>query len=148
MDTVKTRLQRDLKTAMRDKDELRKAVLRFTLTAIKLAEVDKIGELDEAEMGALLQAQVNRRRDTIDELEKAGRLEALATEKAELECLLSYLPQQLSREEIEQAARAVIAELGASSPAQMGQVMKRLLAELKGRADGRLVSQVVKELLS
>ncbi|MBN1888378.1 MAG: GatB/YqeY domain-containing protein [Thermoflexales bacterium] len=148
MDNVKTRLQQDLKAAMRDKDELRKRVLRFTLAAIKNAEVDKIGELDEAEMDALLQAQVKRRRDTIDELEKAGRLEALATEKAELDGLLAYLPQQLSREEIEPVARAVIAELGASSPAQMGQVMKRLLAELKGRADGRLVSQLVKELLS
>jgi uncharacterized protein YqeY len=145
---IKTRLQQDLKTAMRDKDEVRKRALRFTLAAIKNAEVDKIGELDGAEMDALLQAQVKRRRDTIDELEKAGRLEAQAVEKAELECLLDYLPQQLSREEIELAARAVIAELGANSPAQMGQVMKCLMAELKGRADGRLVSQVVKELLS
>jgi len=146
--SVKAQLQEDLKTAMRNKDEMRKAVLRLTLAAIKNAEIEKMRELDEAELAAILQTEANRRRDTIAELEKAGRAEMLAAEKAELECLLPYLPQQLSREQVIQAAQAVIDELGASSPSQMGNVMKQLMSDLKGKADGRLVSQVVKELLT
>ena len=145
---IKAQLQQDLKTAMRDKDETRKAALRLTLAAIKNAEIDKRGELDDQASLAILQTEIKRRRDTLAELEKANRADLLAGEKAELDCLLPYLPQQMSREEIVTAARAVIAELGANSPAQMGNVMKRLMADLKGNADGRLVSQVVKELLS
>ena len=144
---IKAQLQEDLKAAMRSKDELRKAVLRFTLAAIKNREIEQRGELDEETLAAVLQTEIKRRRDTISEVEKAGRADLLAAEKAELECLLPYLPQQMSKEDVEQAARAVIAELGASSSAQMGEVMKRLMANLKGKADGRLVSQVVKELL-
>ncbi len=145
--TLKDQLREDLTQAMRNRDEMRKAVLRLTLAAIKNAEIDKRGELDDAGAMAILQTEVKRRRDTIAELEQANRLDLLAVEKAELEYLLPYLPQQLGRQEIVEAARAVIAELGASSPAQTGEVMKRLMANLKGKADGKLVSQVVKELL-
>ena len=146
--SIKAQLQQDLQDAMRNKDTLRKAALRLTLAAIKNAEIEKIGELDEAEVEAILQTEVKRRRDTLVELEKAGRNDMLATEKAELDYLLPYLPQQMSREEITAAAQAVIAQVGASGPAQTGEVMKHLMANLKGKADGRLVSQVVKELLS
>jgi uncharacterized protein len=145
--TVKAQLQEDLKTAMRNKDEVRKAVLRLTLAAVKNAEIDKRGELDDAGVMAVLQTEVKRRRDTLAELEKADRPDLLAAEKAEIEHLLPYLPQQMSREEIEAAARAVIAEMSASGTPQTGEVMKRLMADLKGKADGRLVNQVVKELL-
>lgn len=145
--SIKARLQEELKAALRDRDEVRKAALRFTLAAIKNSEIEQRGELDEAHVMAVLQREVKRRQETIAELKEAGRAEALARETAELECLLPYLPRSLSREEIAQAARAAIAELGATSPAQFGQVMKRLMADLKGQADGRLVGEVVKELL-
>ena len=145
---IKAQLQDDLKTAMRDKNEVRKAVLRLTLAAIKNAEIDRRGELDEASAMAVAQTEVKRRRDTIAELEKFNRPDLLAAEKAELDYLLPYLPQQLSREEVAQAARAVMAELGAAGPVQTGNVMKRLMADLKGKADGKLVNQVVQELLS
>jgi hypothetical protein len=146
--SLKAQLSADLKAAMLSKDEMRKAVLRLTLAAIKNAEIDKRGELDDAATLAVLQTEVKRRRDTLAELEKANRPDLLAQEKAELELLLPYLPQQLGRAEIVPAARAVIAELGATTPADTGNVMKRLMADLKGKADGRLVSQVVKELLN
>lgn len=145
--SIKVQLQADLKTAMLNKDEIRKAVLRLTLAAIKNMEIERRGELDDAGTLAVLQTEVKRRRDTIAELEKADRPDLLAAEKAELEHLLPYLPQQMSREEIEAAAQAVIAEMSANGAPQTGDVMKRLMSDLKGKADGRLVNQVVKELL-
>ena len=99
-------------------------------------------------MLALLQTEVKRRRDSIAELEKVDRPQLLADEQAELQALLEYLPQQLSREQIAEAARAVIAQIGATGPAQMGAVMKQLMAQFKGQADGKLVSEVVRELLA
>jgi len=99
-------------------------------------------------MLALLQAEVKRRRDSIAELETVDRPQLLADEQAELQALLDYMPKQLSREEIAQAARAVIAQVGATGPAQMGAVMKQMTAQLKGQADGKLINQVVRELLA
>ena len=96
---------------------------------------------------AVLQTEIKRRRDTIAELEKADRPELLADEKTELAVLVDYLPQQMSREQIVEVARAVIAETGAAGSAQMGAVMKQLMARLKGQADGKLVNEVVRELL-
>lgn len=145
--TLQAQFQADLKSAMLNKDELRKNVIRFTLAALKNAEIAKIGELTEAEAQAVLATEVKRRRDTIDELEKANRPDLLATEKAQLEVLLGYLPRQMSREEIAVVVRRVITETGASGPQAMGDVMKRLMPELKGKADGRMINEVVRELL-
>jgi uncharacterized protein YqeY len=99
-------------------------------------------------VAALLQTEAKRRRDTIAELEQVARPEMLADEKAELAALMDYLPKQLTREEIVAAARAVIAATGATGPAQTGVVMKQLMTQLKGQADGKMVSDVVRELLS
>lgn len=145
---LKTRLQEDLKQAMRENAPVRKAALRLTLAAIKNAEIEKRGELDDAGVLAVLHTEVKRRRDTIAELEKTDRADLLAAEQAELACLLEYLPRQMSRDEIIAAAREVIAQVGASRPAQTGEVMKRLMPQLKGQADGKLVNQIVQELLS
>jgi uncharacterized protein YqeY len=144
---LKEQLQADLKTAMFNKDELRKNVIRFTLANLKNAEIAKIGELTEAETLAVLSSEVKRRRDTIAELEKANRPELLKEEQDQLDVLMTYLPKQLSREEIAAAARQVIAEVGASGPQATGEVMKRLMPELKGKADGKLINEVVRELL-
>lgn len=146
--SLKERLQSDLKEALRARDEPRKLVIRMALTGITHAEVAQGGELDDAGVATVLQKQVRQRRDTIAELRQANRPELLAKDEAELAILEEYLPKLLSREEIVQEARQVIAEVGATGMAQMGAVMRDLMPKLKGRADGRLVNEVVRELLS
>ena len=145
--SLKTQLQDDLKVAMRHNDALRKDVLRLTIAAVKNAEIAKIGELTEDETLAVLRTEVKRRRETIAEVEQAGRVDLLAQEQAQLEVLSAYLPQQMSREQIAEAARTVLAQMDTPDPKPMGLVMKQLMAELKGKADGRLVQEVVRELM-
>ena len=113
----------------------------------ELAEIDKLTPLTDAEMQAVLFTEVKRRRDTIAELETAHRPELLEEAKAQLELALRYLPVQMSREEVVAAAQKVIAEVGVSGPQAAGEVMKRLMPGLKGKADGKLINEVVRELL-
>ncbi|RMF30183.1 MAG: GatB/YqeY domain-containing protein [Chloroflexi bacterium] len=145
--SLKAKLQQDLKEALRRRDEVRKRVLRMALTAIKNAEVEARGELTDEQVLTLLQKEAKKREETLEALAGADRPDLVAQERAELEVLRSYLPRQLSREEIEAAAREVIAQVGASGPRDIGKVMKPLMAQLRGRADGRLVNQIVRELL-
>jgi len=140
--------QDDLKQAIRDGDSNRKSTIRLALTAITNAEVQKRRELDEAETLAILSREAKQRRESVEEYRKAGRVDLVAQEEAELQILLSYMPAQMSRDEIVDRAREVIAEVGATSPAQMGAVMRRLMPALRGRADGRVVSEIVRDLLS
>ena len=146
--STKQKLQEHLKEALRARDERRKSVIRMALAAIVNAEVEHGGELDDADVTAVLQKQARRRRDTIAELRQANRPELLAAEEAELAILEEYLPRLLSREEIGAEARQVIAGVGATGKGQMGLVMRQLMSKLKGRADGRVVNEVVRELLS
>jgi len=145
--SLKDQLQDDLKTALRSNDPVRKAVLRLTLAAVKNAEVAKIGELNDDELLAVLRTETKRRRETIAELEGADRPELLAEEQAQLEVLNVYLPQQMSREQIAEVAKQVLARMDQADPKQMGPIMKQMMAELKGKADGKLVQEVVRELL-
>ncbi|GBD08356.1 hypothetical protein HRbin22_00590 [Candidatus Thermoflexus japonica] len=145
---LKERLQEDLKAAMRAGDEPRKTAIRMALLAIRMAEVEAARPLSEDEILRVLQNEVKRRRETLEELERANRPDRLMAERAELEALLAYLPQPLTREEIEAMAREVIAEIGATSPAQLGEVMKRLMPRVRGRADGREVQEIVRRLLT
>ncbi len=145
---LKERLQDDLKEALRSRDEPRKLVIRMSLTEITNAEVAQGGEMDDAGVAAVLQKQARQRQDAIAELREADRPELLAKEEAELAILEAYLPKLLSREEIVQEAQQVIEEVGATGMAQMGPVMRELMSKLKGRADGRLVDEVVRELLA
>jgi uncharacterized protein YqeY len=146
--TLKQQLQKDLKDALRARDERRKSVIRLALAAITNAEVEQGGELDDGAVAALLQKQAAQRRDTIAELETVDRPELLTREEVELTILEAYLPRLLSREEIADEARGVIAEVEADSMRDMGRVMRPLMAKLKGRADGSVVNEVVRELLS
>ncbi len=150
--SLKDKLQADLKDAMRQGDENRKLALRLTMAEIKNAEVAKMSPLSEEEELALLRREVKRRRETIAELEAAGnRPEFLGAERAQLAILEAYLPQQLTREQIEARAKDVIGEIGeigVVGPSAKGQVMKRLMPLLQGQADGKLVQEVVNELLS
>jgi uncharacterized protein YqeY len=146
---LKSRLMEDLKTAMRQGDGTRKATIRLALSAIKNAEIEKgrDKELEEGEVLAVVAREAKRRRDSIKEFQKGGRPDLVASEEAELRILQEYLPQQMSRQEIEVEAQQVINELGASGPRQVGDVMRRLMPQLKGRADGRMVNEVVASLL-
>lgn len=145
--SLKDQLQADLKQALLSKDERRKTVLRVVLAEIKNAEIAKIGELSEAEQTAVLQSEIKKRRDALDEMQRANRLDLLPEARAQLDILLAYLPKQLARDEIEAAARQVIAELGVSGPSAMGAVMGKLMPQLKDKADGKLINQVVRDLL-
>jgi uncharacterized protein YqeY len=145
--SLKDKLTEDLKQAMRQGDEHRRSTLRLVMAAIKNAEIQKRRELDEGELLAVIAKEAKQRREAIAEFERGGRQDLVDREEAELRVLLDYLPKQLSREEIEARARQIIEEVGATSPAQMGQVMRRLMPLMQGKADGHLVNQVVKELL-
>lgn len=146
--SLKDKLMEDLKQALREGDERRKSAIRLAMAAIRNAEIEKRRELDDGELLQIIAKEVKQRRDSIAEFTKAGRQDLIDQEKAELEVLLAYLPRQMTREEIEEAARRVIQEVGATGLSQMGKVMGRLMPQVKGRADGRLVSEVVRALLS
>ena|SRR5579859_4320958 len=147
MPTVKDRMNEDLKAAMKSGDSERKEALRFLLASIKQVEVDTRQTLDDDRIFGILQNEAKKRRDTIEESRKAGREDLAAKSETELTMIEAYLPKQLSREEVEQEARAVIAEVGAGSPKDTGNVMKVLLPRVKGRADGKMVNEVVGALL-
>ena len=146
--SIKAQLTSDLKDAMRQRDDRRRDVLRFTLAALQNAEIATREELDEPAAMAVLAKEAKQRRDSIEEFRKADRQDLVTKEEAELAVLKPYLPEQLSREEIAQAARKAIQEAGASGPQEMGKVMAVLMPQLRGRADGRQVNEVVQELLA
>jgi uncharacterized protein YqeY len=145
---LKDRLEKDLRDALRNKDEQRKATLRLVLAAIKNAEIDKRGELEEGELLAVLSKQAKQRRESAAQFAEGGREDLVAQEERELEIIEEYIPAQLSEEEIEARAREVIQEIGATTPSQMGEVMRVLMPQMKGRADGRLVNTIVTAILS
>ena len=146
--SLKDRLTEDLKQAMRQGDERRKSTIRMVRAAITNAEIERGRELGDDEVLAVIAKQAKQRRESVTEFAKGGRQDLVDQEEEELQILLSYLPAQMSRDEIEVAARQVIAEVEATSLAQMGEVMRQLMSQLKGKADGRLVNQVVREILT
>ena len=145
---LKEQLAADLKDAMRQRDQLRRDVLRLTLAALHNAEIAVGGELDEAGILDVIAKEAKRRRESIEEFGKAGRQDLVEKEEAELAILSAYLPQQASRDEIVEAARQVIQETGASGPKDLGKVMPVLMQRFRGRADGREVNEIVRELLA
>jgi uncharacterized protein YqeY len=144
---LKSTLQSDLKDAMRNVEETRKSTIRMALTAIKLAEVSKIGQLDEAESLAIIQKEIKSRKETIADAEKANRPDLIPPAQEEIKILLTYLPPALSAEELESMAKSAIAEAGATSIREMGLVMKILVPRLQGRATGDQASTAVRKLL-
>jgi uncharacterized protein YqeY len=146
--TIKNQINDQLKEAMRGGDKFRTETLRGLKSAIRYAEIETGAELDDAGVTGVIVKQAKQRRDSIAEFEKAGRADLVEKEANELKILETYLPAQLTEAEIRARAQAVIDELGVTGAAGMGQVMKRLTADLKGQADGKVVSQVVRQLLS
>ena len=145
--SLKEQLNNDLKDSMRNKDKVQTETLRLLKSAIKYADIEAKAELDDSGVLAVIAKQAKQRRDSIAEFEKANRTDLVDKEAAELAILERYLPSQMSEEEITEKAQAVIAELGITDIKGVGQVMKRLMAELKGQADGKLINQVVRRLL-
>ena len=132
---------------MKAQDAVRRDTVRFALAAIHNEEVARRGELDDAAIEGVLRKQNKMRRESIEAFTKGGRAELAAKESKELEILESYLPKQLDEAAVRAAAERVIAETGATGPKEQGKVMQKLMPELKGQADGGMVSRVVSELL-
>ncbi|MGB8354836.1 MAG: GatB/YqeY domain-containing protein [Chthoniobacteraceae bacterium] len=144
-------IDHDLKEAMKARQADKLAVLRMLKAALKNTAIEKGGAdavLDDAEALAVVRKQVKQRQDSVEGFEKGGRPELAATERAEIEFLNAYLPQQLPPEELTALVKEAIAEAGATSKAQMGAVMKIAQAKAAGRADGKALSQEVQKLLS
>lgn len=145
---IKEQLQADLITAMKTHDETKKWVVKMIKAAIQLAEVAKGKELEQEEILALIQKEIKTRHETRADAEKAGREELMAQADQEIACLKTYLPAQLSEEELKDLVRNVIAQCGASSLKDMGIVMKTLQLILAGRASNAEASRVVREFLT
>ena len=149
--TLQQRVDSDLKDAMRAKDATKLGVLRMLKSASKYAAIAKSGaetELSDAETVQVIRKQAKQRQDSIESFEKGGRAELADKEKQELAILNSYLPQAMSPEELAKVVRETIAELGATSKAQMGAVMKALQAKAGDRADGKTLSAEVQKQLT
>lgn len=132
---------------MRQREERRRDTLRLALTALHNAEIAAGEELEESVALGVLAKEAKQRRESIEEFGKAGRQDLVEKEEAELAILADYLPAQVSREEIVEAARRAIQETGASGPREIGKVMPLLMQQFQGRADGRVVNEVVREML-
>ncbi|MBI2036201.1 GatB/YqeY domain-containing protein, partial [Candidatus Microgenomates bacterium] len=144
----KSKLQEELKQSMLAKEELKTSVLRLLLSAINYYEIQKGGagyEATDEDVLVVIGQQVKQRRDSIEQYSNAGRKDLSDKEEKELEILQSYLPEQLSNEEIKKLVIAAISETGAKGMADMGKVMSVLMPRVKGKADGSLVSKTVKE---
>jgi len=144
---LKADLEQALRDAMRSGDTVRKNTMRMTLSAVKEAEVQKKAELDDSAILALLQKEIKARQEALAEAEKAKRADLAENAKAEIKVLEGYLPQALSAQELEEIVHAAITEVGATTPADMGKVMKAVLPKVQGRADGGQVSQLVRTKL-
>ena len=146
--SLKERITGDMTAAMKDRSAARLSTLRMVKAAVQNREIEKGGELSDEELTKALQSLVKQRRDSVEQYEKAGRAELAEKERAEIAVIEEYLPRAASREEIEEAVAAAVAETGATSMKEMGAVMKAAQAKLGGAADGRTVSEIVRARLA
>lgn len=146
MDT-KTQLNEALKQSMKSGDEVRKRTVRMALAAIKQVEIDRRISLDEAAVLAIVQKEIKSRKEALEEAKKANRADLASENLAEIDVLNAFLPQGLSADEIKALVQAAVAEVGATSPTDMGKVMKALMPKVAGRAPGDQVSAAVREIL-
>ena len=154
--SLKEKIQKDLAESVKGKEELKTSVLRMLTAAIlnkakekryKSGE-EKEAELNDEEIIEVIASEVKKRKEAAEEYEKGGRNDLAEKEKKELQILQKYLPEQLSEEEIKKLAKEAIEKIGAKDPKDMGRVMSGLMPQVKGKADGALVSKIVKELLA
>lgn len=147
--SLKEQLTEDMKQAMKAKEagKLRLSVIRMVRAAIKNDEINHKKELSEEEVLAIVNKELKMRRDSLEEFQKAGRQDLADQLEQEIAVLLPYLPVQLSAEEIRELAGKAVADSGAASAKDIGKVMALLMPKVKGRADGKLVNSIVRELL-
>lgn len=145
--SVMERLNQDLKQAMKDKAATKLSVIRMVKAAIKNEEINKGSLLSEDEELSILTRELKQRRESLQEFEKAGREDLVEKIHEEIAVLASYMPAQLSEDEIRQIATEVISQVGASSKKEMGKVMGAMMPKVKGKADGNLVQKIVSDLL-
>lgn len=145
---IKEKLTEAMRQAMRANDDVTRRTTRMVLTAIKQAEVDKQIKLDDAAVMGLLQKEIKNRREAIDEARRASRDDLVGDNEAEIRVLEGFLPKAMPPEELRELVQSAIAEAGATTPTDMGKVMKLLMPRIAGRAAGDQVSALVKELLS
>jgi uncharacterized protein YqeY len=146
--SLKERLQEDWKVAMKSKDSFRAGVISMVRASILLSEKSDGVPLDDEQVIAVLSKEVKQRKESIVEFEKGNRPDLVEQTKKEIDILLEYLPQQLTEDEIQEIVREAVIEVGANSIKEMGRVMAAVQPRVKGRADGKLVSRIVKEQLT
>jgi uncharacterized protein YqeY len=145
---INERLMQDLKTAMREKDTLKKSVITMLRAAIKQMEVDSRQEVTDEMVHEIIAKQIKQKKGAIEDFDKADRQDLVEEARAEIEVLMTYLPEQMSEDEIRELVEQTISDLGASSMKDMGKVMGALVEKTKGRADNGLVSKIVREKLN
>ncbi|SHK27047.1 hypothetical protein SAMN05216582_101137 [Selenomonas ruminantium] len=145
--SLKEQLTADMKEAMKNKEKERLAVIRMVRGAIRQQEIDGQKELGEEDVIAVISKEVKMRRDSIEEFQKGGREDLVAKTQAEIDVLMPYLPAQLSEDEVRELVKAAVEQTGAASPKDMGKVMGVLMPKVKGRADGKMVNNIVKSFL-
>jgi len=145
---LKEKLMDDLKAAMKDKDELRKNVVQMVRAGVLQVEKDKKITLDDEGIIDVIAKEAKKRRDVLPEFEKGGRDDLVEATKREIEILLAYLPSQLTEEELDKIVCETVKETGAASMKEMGKVMSALMPKVKGKADGKMVNELVKKYLS
>ena len=144
---LEKKLAEDMKQAMKSGDTLKRDTLRMLIASVKNAWMAKQADLTEADVLGVISKEVKRRQESIDAFKKGNRTDLVVKEEAEMVVLQSYLPEQLSQEEIVAAAKEVIGAVGAQGPGDKGRVMQQLMPKLKGKADGKVINDVVSELL-
>jgi len=144
---LKTKLNDDLRQALRSGDSLRCSVIRMLLSAMNYSEIAKQATLTDSDILGVIAREIKQRKESIEAYKQANRPELAAKEEAEMAILKAYLPAQMSRDEITSLAKQTIAEVGASGPRDKGKVMGKLMPQVKGKADGQEVNAVVDELL-
>ena len=145
--SLKQKLQEDLKSSMKNKDAIKKSVITLIRSSIKQYEVDNRVELQDDEIVDLIAKQLKQTRDSREEFAKAGRDDLVSKAEAEIEVLQEYLPQQLSEEELNEIVISTISEVGATSMKDMKKIMTSIMPKVKGRADGKLINELVKKNL-
>ncbi len=144
---LKERLNSDLEQAMRGGDKVRRSVIRLVLAAMQNAEIARKAALEDSDILGIIAKEARQRQESIEAFRQGNRPDLVSQEEAEMVILQQYLPQQMTHDEIIAAARRAIEEVGAQGPGDKGKVMPRLIAQLKGRAEGREINDVVGELL-
>ncbi|MBO5505743.1 MAG: GatB/YqeY domain-containing protein [Clostridia bacterium] len=145
---LKDQLMNDLKEAMKDKDTIRKNTVQMVRSAVLQFEKDNKTELDDNGVIEVIAKELKKRKDVLPEYEKSGRDDLIEGLNKEIETLLGYLPAQLSKEELMEIVKVAIAETGATSMKDMGKIMAAVMPKTKGRADGKEINAIVKEMLS